>query len=145
MKKLFVILLTVVLAFATMAGCSKNPKPNTSDTPKTEIIVNNWENDAISAISTEKSLTIDEFTAIMDGKTALKQGDLPRDKACYVTERLNQEGYIISDCFTLSCIYADNPTNNLYSLKHFTDGKADGEATNPTDFVKFINSYSNKN
>ncbi len=142
MKKYFALLLTVICAFAALTSCNKQPKPDVSAKPNTEIIVNNWEKDALADTGSEKRLSIQEFIDIIDGKTELKQGDLPHDKACYTTDRLNMEGYIIGESFTLSCIYADNSKNNLYSLKHFTNGTADGEVTNLTEFSAFINSYA---
>lgn len=142
MKKYFALLLSVICVFAASTGCNKQSKPSVSNKPNTEIIVNNWEKDALADTGSEKRLSIDEFINIIDGKTELNQADMPHDKACYITDRLNMEGYIIGESFTLSCIYADDPKNNLYSLKHFTNGTADGEVTNLTEFTKFINSYA---
>lgn len=142
MKKYFALLLSVICTFAVLTGCNKQSEPGVSDKPNTEIIVNNWEKDALTDTGSEKRLSTQEFVDIIDGKTELKQGELPRDKACYITDRLNMEGYIIGESFTLSCIYAENSKNNLYSLKHFTNGTADGEVTNLTEFVAFINSYT---
>lgn len=142
MKKYFALLLTVVFALAALTGCKKESKPSVSDKPTSGIIVNNWEKDALADSSSEKRLSIQEFIDIIDGKTELKQDDLPHDKACYTTDRLNMEGYLIGESFTLSCIYSDNNKSNLYSLKHFTNGNADGEVTSLTEFTEFINSYA---
>lgn len=142
MKKYFVLLLAAVFAFTALTGCSKSNTPSASGTPKTDFVVNNWEKEALANISSEKSLTISEFTAAIEGKSQINKGDLPNDKAYYATDRLNQEGYLIGDCFTLSCIYADNPENNLYSLKHFTNGTVDDETTKVEDFIKFVEGYT---
>ena len=117
MKKYFALLLAVICAFTVLTGCNKQSKPGASGKPNAQIIVNNWEKDALADTGSEKRLSIQEFIDIIDGKTELKQGDLPHDKACYITDRLNMEGYLIGESFTLSCIYAVSSKNNLYSLK----------------------------
>lgn len=142
MKKYLALLLTVICALSTLVGCNKQPKPVVSPKPSTEIIVNNWEKDALADTGSDKRLSVQEFLDIIDGKTELNKGDLPTDKACYTMDRFNMEGFVIGDSFTLSCIYADNAKNNLYSLKHFTNGSADGEVTKLTDFASFIKGYS---
>lgn len=142
MRKYFALLLTVIFAVVALTGCKKQSEPDVPNKPTSEIIVNDWEKDALADTGSEKRLSVQEFIGIIDDKTELKQGDMPHDKACYITDRLNMEGYIIGESFTLSCIYADDSKNNLYSLKHFTNGTADGEVTNLTEFTKFINSYA---